>query len=82
MSMPLMIEWKLITHGKEKRIPDHENQFEIEFDEYILFPINQEIDIKRHHDSDQIGRGKVIELTWKENHTYCHYKLTSLHNVN
>lgn len=82
MSMPLVIEWKLLTHGKEKRVPDHENQFEIQFNQYKLLPINQEIEIKRHHDSDQIGKGKVIELTWKDEHTYCRYKLTSLHNVN
>lgn len=82
MSMPLLIEWKLITHGKEKRIPDHENHFEIQFDHYKLFPIDEEINIIRHHDSDQIGRGKVISLTWKNEHTVCTYVLTKLHNVN
>ncbi|SDJ68594.1 DUF2584 family protein [Sediminibacillus albus] len=82
MPMPMSIEWKLLTHGKEKRLENKENMFEIEFEGYKLFPLNQVIEIKRHHDSDQIGNGKIVELTWKNESTRCTYQLLSLYNVN
>ncbi|MRH42471.1 DUF2584 family protein [Aquibacillus halophilus] len=82
MSMPLLIEWKLITHGKEKRIANKDNTFEITFDGYKLFPIDEVIEIRRQHNSDQIGNGKIVELTWREDKTICRFKLLSLHNVN
>ncbi|WP_026570182.1 MULTISPECIES: DUF2584 family protein [Sediminibacillus] len=82
MSMPMSIEWKLLTHGREKRLQHQQNMFEIEFTGYKLFPINQTIEIKRHHDSDQIGSGKIVEISWKEERTVCTYQLLSLYSVN
>ncbi|MCT2535045.1 DUF2584 domain-containing protein [Aquibacillus koreensis] len=82
MSMPLAFEWRLITHGKEKRIVGEENLFEITCNGYKVFPINEQIEIRRHHDSDQIGNGKIVELTWKNDVTICKYQLLSLYNVN
>ena len=82
MTMPLSVEWKLITSGREHRLAHEENMFQIQFDGYRLFPINQVIDIQRYPDSEQIGSGKVVELTWRSETTYCKYKLLSLQNMN
>ncbi|MDL4839711.1 DUF2584 family protein [Aquibacillus rhizosphaerae] len=82
MSMPLVVDWRLVTHGREKRIENKENMFKITFDGYKLYPINQVIEIRRHDNSDQIGSGKIVELTWKEDTTICIYQLISLYNVN
>jgi hypothetical protein len=80
--MPFLIEWVLVTEGGEKRLTDQENMFQISFDGYRLFPVNQMIDVKRHADSEQIGRAEIVELTLKNNKTICEYRLLSLHNVN
>ncbi|UFU01240.1 DUF2584 domain-containing protein [Radiobacillus kanasensis] len=82
MSMPLSIEWKLVTDGKEKRIQEQDNTFEIQFADFRLFPVDQLIEIRRHENSDQIGTGKIIEMTWNERGTHCRYQLHSLFNVN
>ncbi|MDC3415315.1 DUF2584 family protein [Aquibacillus salsiterrae] len=82
MSMPLSIEWRLVTQGKEKRLENTNNMFELSFEGYTFFPINQLIEITRHPSSDQIGSGKIVELTWKDNKTICKYQLLSLFNVN
>ena len=82
MSMPLSIEWKLLTHGEEVRLQKGKNFFQITLEGYRLFPIGEPIEIKRHHDSDQIGNGEITELTWKEETTICKYQLISLFNVN
>ncbi|WP_186577741.1 DUF2584 family protein [Aquibacillus kalidii] len=82
MSMPMAIEWKLITYGKEKRIKGQDNLFEITFDGYKLFPLNETIELRRNDVSDQIGSGEIVELTWKDNTTVCKYQLISLYNVN
>lgn len=82
MTMPFSVEWKLVTEGKEKRVESKENLFQITLKGYQLFPLQERIEIRRHHSSDQIGFGKVIELTWKENQTICTYQLLSLYSVN
>jgi len=82
MTMPLTIEWKLVTNGTEKRVTDQENHFYVELAGYKLYPIEKRIEISRHQESDQIGFGKVVELTWKDNHTICTYQLVSLYSVN
>lgn len=82
MTMPLTLEWKLITEGKEKRVEDKENHFFIVLPGYRLYPIQEQIQITRHSESDQIGSGKIIELTWRDNETICTYQLLSLYSVN
>ncbi|MFC7060386.1 DUF2584 family protein [Halobacillus seohaensis] len=82
MSTPLSMEWALITGGKEKRVNSNDNLFEITFEGYKLFPMNETIDIKRNIGSDQIGSGEIKELLLKDNATVCKYRLISLHSVN
>ncbi|MFD1018412.1 DUF2584 family protein [Thalassobacillus hwangdonensis] len=82
MSTPLSMEWKLLTGGKEKRIDVNDNIFEITFDGYMIFPMEEDIDIMRHKDSDQIGSARVVELTFKSGMTICKYQLISLYSVN
>ncbi|GGF09865.1 hypothetical protein GCM10010954_05440 [Halobacillus andaensis] len=82
MSTPLSMEWTLITEGKEKRVQPNDNLFEITFDGYKLFPMNERIEIKRHIRSDQIGSGEIEELILRKNTTICKYRLISLHSVN
>ncbi len=80
--MPLSLENHILTYGKEVRRNELENLFEIHFEGYRLFPMNQTIEIKRDRDAMQIGQGKVVELMWKNGKTICKYKLHSLFNVN
>ncbi|MCP3030757.1 DUF2584 domain-containing protein [Halobacillus sp. A1] len=82
MSTPLSMEWTLITGGKEKRVNPDENLFEITFEGYKLFPMNETIEIKRNIRADQIGSGEIKELLLKDNTTICKYRLISLHSVN
>ncbi|QHS22524.1 DUF2584 family protein [Virgibacillus sp. MSP4-1] len=82
MSVPLTIEWKLVTNEEERRMNVKENIFEITFSGYKLFPIDVPIDIMRHEDSDQIGSAIVKKITFEKNQTVCQYQLVSLYSVN
>ncbi|WP_082234049.1 DUF2584 family protein [Halobacillus massiliensis] len=82
MSTPLSMEWTIITNGKEKRVFPNDNLFEITFEGYKIFPLNERIEIKRNPRADQIGSGQIEELILKENSTVCKYRLISLHSVN
>ncbi|UOQ42781.1 DUF2584 domain-containing protein [Halobacillus salinarum] len=82
MSTPLSMEWVLITEGKEKRVNENDNLFEISFDGYKIFPMNETLEIRRHLKSDQIGSGNIEELVLKNNTTICKYRLISLYSVN
>ncbi|WP_173916356.1 DUF2584 family protein [Halobacillus sp. Marseille-Q1614] len=82
MATPLSMEWTIITDGKEKRVFPNDNLFEIIFEGYKIFPLNERIEIKRNIRSDQIGAGRIEELVLKENTTICKYRLISLHSVN
>lgn len=82
MSMPLSLEWALVTEGKEKRIGDLENRFTLVLEGYRLYPLHERIEIRRHQASDQIGFGEIDELTFKANQTLITYKLLSLYSVN
>ncbi|PXW91770.1 uncharacterized protein DUF2584 [Streptohalobacillus salinus] len=82
MSMPLTLEWALITEGKEKRVGDSDNRFVLTLDGYRLHPINDRIEIRRHQTSDQIGFGEIKELTWRDGETIIIYQLLSLYSVN
>ncbi|MRG88322.1 DUF2584 family protein [Salinibacillus xinjiangensis] len=82
MSVPLSIEWRIITEGQEKRINAKENIFQITFPGYKMFPIDAPIDIMRHEDSDQIGTAIVNKITFSNNQTICIYQLVSLYSVN
>ncbi|TCT25503.1 uncharacterized protein DUF2584 [Melghiribacillus thermohalophilus] len=82
MSVPFSMEWRIITGGKEKRISESDNLFEIEFDGYKLFPIDQPIDVMRFESSDQIGTAKVVKITLTDHRTICTYQLISLYNIN
>ncbi|GGM23319.1 hypothetical protein GCM10011351_06400 [Paraliobacillus quinghaiensis] len=82
MTMPLTIEWKLVTEGTEKRVVDQDNHFYVKLEGYKLFPMHERIEIRRHQESDQIGFGEIVELTWKDNQTICTYQLLSLYSVN
>ncbi len=80
--MPLTIESTLVTQGKEVRVKGKENCFVVTLTGYRLYPIGDRIEIRRHEDADQIGFGKIVELTWRDNQTICTYQLLSLHSVN
>ncbi|WP_017472149.1 DUF2584 family protein [Amphibacillus jilinensis] len=82
MTMPLTLEWTLVTEGQEERVEDQNNLFKMSIDGYRLYPIQDQIEIRRHKDSDQIGFGRIIELTWRDNRTFCIYQLDSLYSVN
>ncbi|SET32491.1 Protein of unknown function [Salinibacillus kushneri] len=82
MSVPLTIEWRIVTNEEEKRINTKENIFEITFSGYRLFPIDVPIDIMRHEDSDQIGSAIVQKIIFEHNQTICRYQLVSLYSVN
>lgn len=82
MTMPLTMEWNIITEGKEMRYGEKENVFEIQFSGYRLFPLDELVNIMRHEESEQIGTAKIVELNWKNDVTTIKYILVSLYSVN
>ncbi|WP_163526176.1 DUF2584 family protein [Halobacillus ihumii] len=82
MSTPLSMEWSLITDGKEQRVHADDNLFQIVFDGYKLFPMNEKLEVRRNIKADQIGTGIIEELILKNNTTICKYRLISLYSVN
>ncbi|SDI99225.1 DUF2584 family protein [Salimicrobium halophilum] len=82
MATPFSMTWVLITEGKEKRLDPNDNLFEVVFDGYQLFPMNEHLEVRRHEKSDQIGTADIEQLTLKDGTTICHYRLISLYSVN
>ncbi|UOR12524.1 DUF2584 family protein [Halobacillus amylolyticus] len=82
MSTPLSMEWSLITQGNEQRVYSNDNLFQVVFDGYKLFPMNEKLDVRRTRKSDQIGTGMIEEIVLKDNTTICKYRLISLYSVN
>ncbi|MFC0014626.1 MULTISPECIES: DUF2584 family protein [Allobacillus] len=82
MSNHFVMQWKIITGGQERRISDDNDLFEITFDGYQIFPMEEPIDIQRSLDSDQIGSAKVVKLSFSKGLTICQYQLISLYSVN
>lgn len=81
-NMPLNLEWAIITNEMEERLGEKENVFQLQLEGYRLFPMDQEIDIKRHEDSEHIGTAFISELKWSDQQTTIIYQLTSLYSVN
>ncbi|KGP93064.1 hypothetical protein N780_12115 [Pontibacillus chungwhensis BH030062] len=82
MTMPLSLDTKIITLGKEKRVQEKENVFELYLDQYCLFPIDELLEISRTADSEQTGTAKIVEMTWARGQTRLVYQLISLYSVN
>jgi hypothetical protein len=82
MSMPLSLEWTLVTEGKERRREEEDNHFTLTLEGYRLYPLHERIEIRRHQTSDQIGFGEIKSLTFTENKTEILYQLVSLYSVN
>ncbi|MBM7552537.1 DUF2584 family protein [Thalassobacillus pellis] len=82
MPSPFTMEWNLITHGKEKRIDQADNIFEMDFEGYRIFPMGENIEIKRNDKADLIGIGKIVEIIFRDGRTICKYQLISLYSVN
>lgn len=82
MNMPLSLEWAIITNGNEQRIGEKDNVFHLQLSGYRLFPMDQEIDIMRHEDSEHIGTAIITETKWSNQYTSITYQLTSLYSVN
>ncbi|MFC0523244.1 DUF2584 family protein [Pontibacillus salicampi] len=82
MSMPLSMEWCIITQGNEQRIESKENTFTLTLKGYQLFPLDEFLDIKRTAQAEQIGTAKITEITWTNQATTLTYELVSLYSVN
>ncbi|WP_347860515.1 DUF2584 family protein [Salimicrobium sp. PL1-032A] len=82
MATPFSMRWVLVTEGKERRLDPNDNLFEVVFDGYHLFPMNEHLEVRRHEKSDQIGTADIEQLSLKDGKTLCHYRLVSLYSVN
>ncbi|WP_175614722.1 DUF2584 family protein [Piscibacillus halophilus] len=82
MPTPLTMEWRIVTNGDEKRIKEDHDIFEITFDGYKLFPIDETVEVVRKPGSDKKGVAKVVKLVFENQQTICHYQLISLRSVN
>ncbi|ARI77318.1 DUF2584 family protein [Halobacillus mangrovi] len=82
MSTPFTMEWLIITEGREKRVNEGDNLFEIAYEGYKLFPINEPLEIRKHFSSKVIGSCVIEELILKNQATHCKYRLISLNSVN
>ncbi|MGP4071889.1 DUF2584 family protein [Piscibacillus sp. B03] len=82
MPTPLTMEWRLITNGEETRVQEDSDLFEIRFDGYKLFPIDETVEVVRKPGSNQKGVAKIVKLVFENQQTICRYQLLSLHSVN
>ncbi|MFD2640400.1 DUF2584 family protein [Piscibacillus salipiscarius] len=82
MATPFTMEWRLITNGEEKRVQEDDDIFEITFEGYKLFPVDETVNVMRKPGSNQQGAAKVLKLVFENRQTICRYQLLSLHSVN
>lgn len=82
MSMPMQMEWVLVTEGKQEHFTQQPNCYKLLLDGYRLLPIDHIIEVKREHGKARIGFGKIIEMKWRDGQTSFLYRLTSLESVN
>ncbi|MCM3718525.1 DUF2584 family protein [Fictibacillus phosphorivorans] len=80
MNMPFIMQTCILTNGIEKRIEG--NTFNLEIEGYHLYVLNNLLTVQKTEKSKPAGKGKVTEITWKENKTQLTYELVDLHNVN
>ncbi|MCU9614282.1 DUF2584 domain-containing protein [Caldibacillus lycopersici] len=80
MSMPIQLNTLIITEGKEKRLED--NNFQIQFDGYHLYPLNTPLAVQRAINEEVIGEGSISKLVLTDEKTTIIYKLTSLKSTN
>jgi hypothetical protein len=80
MNMPFTMHTSILTNGAEKRIEG--NTFKLELEGYHVFVLNNLQTVQKTVKSQPAGKGKVTEITWKENKTQITYELVDLHNVN
>ncbi|GEL76209.1 DUF2584 family protein [Tenuibacillus multivorans] len=82
MPTPLTMEWRIITNGREQRIKEDHDLFEVSFEGYKLFPIDETVEIIRKPGSKQLGIAKIVKIVFESNKTTCQYQLISLQSVN
>lgn len=79
--MKLKMESVIVTNQNEVRF-EQTNQYQLNLDGYVVFPMDEPILIKKGKNGDSTGRAKVISLQWNSGKTTVVYELLKLHSVN
>ena len=79
--MELKMESVIVTNQNEMRY-EQTNEYQLNLDGYVMFPMDEPILIKKRKSGDSAGRAKVISLHWNAGKTTVVYELLKLHSVN
>lgn len=66
----------------EKAKKNDENAYIVSFDNLIIYPIDEIINIFNNDKSQKIGTCKITSLLWNKGKTHIVYELLSLNGVN
>ncbi len=73
MGMPMELNTMIVTKGNEKRIG--ENEFQLEKQDYRLYPLDVPIEVKKTIDSETSVKAVIKKLEWENNLTTITYQL-------
>jgi hypothetical protein len=83
MGMPLEMNWMIVTKGKEEKVMDKENYFELTKEGYRLYPLDiAVVEVKKIKEEATIGLAEIKEMKWKDGYTTITYVLKELNGVN
>ena len=73
MGMPMELNTMIVTKGNEKGIG--ENEFQLEKQDYRLYPLGVPIEVKKTIDSETSVKAVIKKLEWENNLTTITYQL-------
>lgn len=83
MGMPLEMNWMIVTKGKEEKVMDKENYFELTKEGYRLYPLDiAVVEVRKTKEEAAIGLAEIKEMKWKNGYTTIIYVLKKLNGVN
>lgn len=80
MGMPLELNTMIVTKGKEQRL--QENLFQLQKDDYRLYPMQIPLEVKKTITSETIGIATIEKLEWEKGKTKITYQLIALNSTN
>jgi hypothetical protein len=83
LNQPFCIQHKIVTHGKESRKNNqNDNLFTVTLNGYHLFPMDEKISIHKKKDNPPFGTAIIHQQAHQNGKTLLLYELLSISTVN